>query len=233
LKLRSALLAALLATPLPAVAGPILASAEACFDAAALQPRTVFDVVVSAYPTVFERRLSIKEINRIRPARLPPQAIAHGLSMADFGLRSTVKSEVIGWGPNGSVCAWIGKVTVNLTPESIRIYIPTEYPPGGCESNALSYHELEHEELYRRAVLKAADSLRFALAHARDLSGPAAVIDAAGSDAASILLKRKVDAVVRPIYDGLIKGSRRDQDDLDSPETYRRLGASCSGWKRT
>ncbi|MFI5350577.1 MAG: hypothetical protein ACHQ2Z_13605 [Elusimicrobiota bacterium] len=230
---RSALLAALLAAPLSAAARGPAGSVEACLESAALQPRTVFEVVVGTYPTVVERRLDIKGINRMRRVEPPPKTIAHGLSIADFSLRYTTKSEATCWQPGGHTCAWLGSVVVDFTPKAIRIYIPKEYRPDSCESKELMLHEMEHERLHRQRVLETADKMRAALARAKTLPGPQTPINASTPDEAYSRLKLKVDDIVRPIYEEFLKKIEVEQEALDSQETYRRLGASCSGWKRT
>jgi hypothetical protein len=227
-----ALLAALLAAPLSAAAAPA-GSVEACLESAALQPRTVFDVVVSSYPTVVERRLNIPEINRIRPVQLPPKAIAHGLTMAHFSLRYNVKNEATSGLPGGRVCAWIGSVVVNLTPDAVRIYIPKEYAPNSCESKQLMLHEKGHERLFRRGLENAIVELRYTLAHAENLPGPLTPIIMGSPAGAYARLKLMVDKVVRPFYEDFLAKTRLEQESLDDPETYRRLGDSCAGWKRT
>ena len=233
MNLRLALAAAFLAAAIPAASGAPSGRAAACLEAAPLQPGTVFDVVVATYPTVVERRLNIKEINGIRPIQLPPKAVAHGLSVADFRLRYTTKSEGEGLEPGGHTCAWVGGVAVDLTPEVIRIYIPSEYAPNSCESKQLLLHEMEHERLSRRELLNTAGMMRFALAHTKNLPGPGTPISAATPEEAYARLKRMVDQVVRPIYEDFLKNIRSQQERLDDPETYRRLGESCSGWRRT
>jgi hypothetical protein len=232
LSIRTALIAALLAAPLSAAAGAPAGSVAACLEAAALQPRTVFEVVVGTYPTVVERRLDINEINRIRPVRLPPQAIAHGLSIADYRLRYNVKSEATCWEAGGHACVWLGSVVVDLTPESIHIYIPKEYGASSCESQALLLHEREHESLHRAGIQKAAEKMRLALARAKNLPGPLTPINAANPEEAYARLKLMVDKIVRPIYEDYLKTSRAEQDSLDNLETYRRLGDACPGWRR-
>ncbi|HEX4047921.1 MAG TPA: hypothetical protein VH309_08810, partial [Elusimicrobiota bacterium] len=150
MKFRLALLAALLSAPLAASARPPDGSVAACLAAAALQPRTAFEVVVGTYPTVVERRLDLLEINRLRRGAPPFKTLAHGLSIADFRLRDYVKSEATCWRPGGHACAWLGSVVVDLTPQDIRVYVPSEYRPGTCEAKQLLLHEMEHERLYRR-----------------------------------------------------------------------------------
>ena len=223
---------ALLAAPLAADAAPA-GSVAACLESAALQPRTVFDVVVSAYPTVIERRLSIKEINRLRQSVPPPKTVAHGLSVADYRLRYTVKSEATCWQPGGHACAWLGSVVVDLTPQSIRVYIPSEYKPKSCESKELLLHEMEHERMHRRELDMLAGRMRLALSRAKNLPGPLTPINAATPDEAYARLKIMVDKVVRPIYEDFLKTIEMRQEALDNPETYRSLGEKCSGWKRT
>jgi hypothetical protein len=227
---RAALLAALL--PAFAAAAPP-GSVEACLESAALQPRTVFDVVVSSYPTLVERHLSIKEINRLRPSQPPPRSIAHGMSVADYRLNFTVKSEATCWKPGGHACAWLGSVVVDLTPADIRIYIPKEYKPQSCESKQLLLHEMEHERLHRSELLKAAERMRAALSKAKSLPGPLTPINAATPEEAYGRLKRMVDAVVRPIYEDFLKSVEKQQEALDNAREYGRLGEACSDWVRT
>ena len=206
---------------------------EACLQAASIQPRTVFEVVVGTYPTIVERRLNIKEINRLRRVEPPPKTIAHGLSIADYSLRYTTKSEATCWQPGGHTCAWLGSVVVNMTPDAIRIYIPKEYRPDSCESKQLMLHEMEHEQLHRRRLAETVDRMRAALARAKTLPGPLTPINASTPDEAYTRLKLKVDGIVRPIYEAFLKNIQAEQESLDNQETYRRLGDSCSGWKRT
>jgi hypothetical protein len=233
LTFRLSLLAALLVGPLSMAFGAPAGSVEACLESAALQPRTVFDVVISSYPTVVERGLSIKEINRLRPVKPPPKTVAHGISVADYRLRFTTKSEATCWQPGGRTCAWLGSVVADLTPSAIRIYIPKEYPPDGCESKQLLLHEMGHERLHRRELLKAADRMRLALSLAKDLPGPLTPINASSPEEAYARLQLMVDRVVRPIYEDFLKAIEKEQAALDNPDEYRRLGEACSGWKRT
>jgi hypothetical protein len=233
LRLRPALLAALLAAPPLARARAPEGSVAACLESAALQPRTVFDVVISSYPTVVERRLNIKGINRLRAVKPPSKSPAHGLSVADYRLRYTVKSEATCWHPGGHACAWLGSVVVDLTPEAIRIYIPSEYRPDSCESKALLLHEMEHERRHHRALAKAAERMRLALSRDKNLPGPLTPINASSPEEAYIRLKLMVDKVVRPIYEDFLKASAAEQESLDNPDAYQSLGDSCSGWKRT
>jgi hypothetical protein len=232
LNARPLLLAALLAPSLAAAASAPKGSVEACIEEAALQPRTVFEVVVSSYPTIVERRFNIKEVNRLRRSMPPPKTIAHGLSVADYNLRYTTKSEATCWQPGGHTCAWLGSVVVDLTPKDIRIYIPKEYRPDSCESKALLHHEMEHETLHRQGILETAEKMRAALARSKDLPGPLTPINAPTPEDAYARLKLMVDKVVRPIYEDYLRNVEAQNQSLDTPKTYRRLGDACPGWKR-
>ena len=228
-----ALVAAFLAAPLSAADRSLDGRGAACLKEAARQPHTVFEVLVSSYPTVIERRMNIKEINLMREVDPPPKTLAHGLSVADYRLDYTTKCEATCWQPGGHACAWLGGVVVDLTPESIRIYIPKEYRASSCEEKQLLLHEMEHERLDREELQKTAEKMRAALARARNLPGPLAPMNAANPEEAFSHLKLLVDKIVRPIYVDFLRTIKAKQAALDDDEAYRRLGESCSGWKRT
>jgi hypothetical protein len=229
----AAALAVLLGAALPAAARAQDPSLAACLESAAHQPRTVFEVVISTFPTVVERRYFLREINRLRSTQTSPGALAHGLCVANYRLRYSTRTEATCWRPGGHACAWLGKVVVDLTPDDIHVYIPKEYPSQSCESKQLLLHEFEHEELHRRRLAQLVDRMRLALARAKNLPGPTEPINAATPEEAHARLKRVVDAVLRPIYRNYLKEIQVEQETLDDPESYRRLGDKCSGWKRS
>jgi hypothetical protein len=229
--LAAALALAALAPAAGAAAGAPDPGEEACAEDAAAQPRAAFDVAIGTYPTVVVRGLDIAGVNRVRSGPAPTAFLAHGLCVADYRLTYRTRSEGVDGRPHGRVCAWIGSVVVNLTPEDIRVYIPKEYPPDSCESRELLAHEMEHERLYRSELYRLADKIRDGLARSKELPRP---LDPAAATPAEAYaqLKRLVDAVVRPIYKDYLKEIEKKQEGLDDPKSYRELGAKCSGWKR-
>jgi|GEM_PF-2427004 len=215
----------------PPAAGAVDDAAE-CRAEAAQRPPPSFSVVVSTYATIVDRSLDIEGIHRLRTAPAARNIFAHGLCVADYQLRYVTKTEAACWRPGGRAAAWLDSLVVDLTPVDIRIYIAKEYPPGGCESTQLMLHEQEHETVHRRELAKLAVRMRDALANSKSLPGPQTAIDASDLPQARARLKAAVDAVVRPLYAEYLKGIEALQQDVDDPEEYRRLGASCPGWKR-
>lgn len=221
-----ALGAALLAAAGAASAGEPEA---ACRPASA--STTVFEVVVGSFPTVIDRTRNIDQVNRLRSSDMRHPPLAHGLSVAEYHLRDVVQSDAARTWPGGRTCAWLSRVTVDMTPDAIRVYIPKEYPPRSCEYEALVAHEMEHARLHRRRLKEAAERVRLALARATGLAGPHTPLAAETPQEAYALLQSQVEGVVLPIYDEFLKSIAAEQQALDDAEHYRRLGAACSHWK--
>lgn len=131
----------------------------------------------------------------------------------------------------GRACAWLEAVEIDLSPSSLEIMIPSEYPAGSCEYEAILAHEREHERVHRERLAEAARRVREALTSADWLparGNPAAVPDPAEAERA---LEAKVDKVVRPMIAEYKEGLKAAQAELDAPALYRWTSQRCSGWK--
>lgn len=128
-------------------------------------------------------------------------------------------------------CVWFDSVSVDLTPASVQIFVPREYPEGSCESLAVLAHEREHERVHREHLAAAAADIRAALEKARWLparGNPLAVADRAEAEAA---LNAKIKKVVDPAYAKYKEGLAAAQADLDRPDLYAWVSKRCAGWK--
>lgn len=216
-------------------AAPAVVRAEdfaRCVETAAKEPRTHFEVIVGTYSTVIDRSRSLAEINRLRRSIEPPKGVAHGFSLAKYRLRYRTRSKSTHWPFGGGACAWLGSVVVDLTPEDLLVYIPNEYAPDSCESRHLLAHEMEHEHLHRDKLKEIAKRMRKTLARSHGLPGPSEPVTARNPEEAYALLQSMVDKMVRPLYEEFLESIEIDQRGLDDEAHYRRLGESCSGWKR-
>lgn len=128
-------------------------------------------------------------------------------------------------------CAWFDSVHVDMSPASVEIFVPKEYPRGSCEYDAVLAHEREHERVNRERLEAAARAVTEALESARWLpakGNPIEVSDPASTEAA---LNEKIRKVVHPVYDGFLESLRREQAFLDKPELYQWVSKRCQGWK--
>ncbi len=131
----------------------------------------------------------------------------------------------------GRSCAWLEGVEVDLSPRAVEILIPSEYPEGSCEYEAILAHEREHERVHRESLAEAAKRARAALESAAWLPAKGNPASSAGPDAAESALGAEVDKVVLPIIAEYKESLKASQAELDAPALYRWTSQRCSGWK--
>lgn len=132
----------------------------------------------------------------------------------------------------GRACVWLSKVTVDLTPGSVVIFVPKEYPEGSCEYDAVLEHERGHERVHRERLEKAAAEMRAGLDAARWLPLKGNPIEAADKAAAQAALEEKIRKVVHPAFEKFKWELTIAQAELDTPALYRWVTARCQDWKK-
>lgn len=178
-------------------------------------------------PTVLRRDLDLKELavesggaGGVRPQGLT--AVGHQLRF-----QSLVDAETA----LGRTCVWFDQVTVDLTPSSIQIFIPKEYPDGSCEYEAILAHEREHERVHRETLTAAAADIHAALEAATWLPARGNPLETGDRAAAEEELKAKIRRVVEPVHASYKEKLALAQADLDRPDLYQWVSKRCSGWK--
>ncbi len=141
--------------------------------------------------------------------------------------RSLVNAETA----RGRTCVWFEQVTVDLTPSSVQIFIPKEYPDGSCEYDAILVHEREHERVHREALTAAAAEIHASLKAATWLPARGNPMKTGDRDAAQAELEAKISRVVEPAYASYKEKLALAQADLDRPDLYQWVAKRCSGWK--
>lgn len=190
----------------------------------------VFEVVVSSKPTQVRRDLDMAAL-----ARLPHSENLDGKlqGLTVFQHRLAVRTEIAVTRPffGGQACAWLERVTVDLTPVQAVIYTPSDYAEDSCQTEQILAHERQHEETHREVLAEEAESMRRALAAAADLPGPGAPLPAADRPDAERLLGQRVDEAASPVYAGFLEELGRRQAVIDLPENYRWVARRCPSWK--
>lgn len=178
-------------------------------------------------PTVLRRDLDLAglavESGGVSGAR--PQGLTSVGHQLRF--RSLVNAETA----RGRTCVWFDQVTVDLTPSSVQIFIPTEYPDGSCEYDAILVHEREHERVHRESLTAAAAEIHAALQAATWLPARGNPLETGDRDAAQAELETKIRRVVEPVYASYKEKLALAQADLDRPDLYQWVSKRCSGWK--
>lgn len=131
----------------------------------------------------------------------------------------------------GRLCVWFDEVKVDLTPASVQIFVPREYPENSCESLAVLAHEREHERVHGEHLAAAVKEVEAALASARWLPSRGNPLETDDRAAAEAELNAKVRKVVTPVYERYRSGLKAAQAELDRPDLYEWVSKRCSGWK--
>jgi hypothetical protein len=125
------------------------------------------------------------------------------------------------------VCYRVTKAVI--TPIGrLRLYIPSEYPPGSCNYQAVLEHEWRHVEIDRRLVEEYAWQFRAAV-EALHLPPPGIPAGVDDPTTASAKVKVALTDAARPIFEKLRVAMRAENstfDDIDRARTF----AKCPTW---
>lgn len=190
--------------------------------------------VVSSPPaTVIRHDVSLEGIARLPGTEaLGPGGKLQGLTIVHHQL--SYKTGIALTHPlfGGPRCAWIDKLTVDLTPDKIEIYVPSEYPEGSCEYDQILLHERQHEDTHRDALRTAADEMRRALAADADLPARGRPIAVGDRPEAENRIEELVDEAAKPVYARFKEELKKRQAVIDLPENYRWTQQRCQNWKQ-
>lgn len=131
----------------------------------------------------------------------------------------------------GRTCVWFDEVRVDLTPASIQIFVPREYPEDSCEYLAVLAHEREHERVHREHLTAAVEEVEDALTAAKWLPAKGNPLETADLAQAQAALEAKIRKVVTPVYEKYKEDLTAAQAELDKPALYQWVSKRCSGWK--
>lgn len=131
----------------------------------------------------------------------------------------------------GRACVWFDQVLVDLTPASVQIFVPREYPEDSCEYLAVLAHERDHERVHRERLTAAAKEIEEALTTARWLPARGNPLEADDRATVEAALTAKIRKVVTPVYTKYKEELALAQAELDRPDLYQWTTKRCAGWK--
>jgi hypothetical protein len=230
MRIRAGLVAAALALTACGRSSP--AAGPACPHDPDLSREAPFEVVIGTVATRVRHDLSLAGLSRVPGTEaLGPGGKLQGLTIAEHRLAYRTGIAVTSRLLPGPVCAWIDKLTVDLTPQSVTILVPAEYPEGSCEYEQILAHERLHEEVHRDTLAEAADDMRRALAKADWLPARGTPLAVSGRPEAERRVEEMVDKATKPVYAEFKEKLRERQAKLDVPENYLWVAERCSHWK--
>ena len=200
----------------------------ACPHDPALERSPAIRVRADERPAAVRRDLDLAAIGR-ESAGSAGAGRAQGLTAVDnqLAFRTLVKTEA----SRGRSCVWFDEVRVDLTPASVQIFVPREYPESSCEYEAVLAHEREHVRVHRERLAAAARDIERALAEARWLPARGTPLEAEDGDSARAALEAKIRKAVAPAYEKYKTELGAAQAELDRPDLYQWVSKRCAGWK--
>lgn len=188
----------------------------------------VIHVRADARPTVLRRDLSLVEL-AAESHGSAGSGKQQGLTEVEHQLafHTLVNMETT----RGRACVWFDEVRVDLTPASIQIFVPREYPVGSCEDLAVLEHEREHERVHREHLAAAVKMIEEALTSAKWLPARGNPLEAEDRASAEAALNAKIRKVVTPVYEKYKENLTAAQAELDQPALYQWASKRCTGWK--
>lgn len=207
-------------------------SGPACPHDLELDRAVPFEVVVGSTPAVIRHDLDLAGLARMPGTEaLGPGGKLQGLTVVEHQLAYRTGIAVSERFLPGPVCSWVSKLTVDLTPKSIVILVPSEYPEGSCEYEQVLAHERLHEEVHRDALEEYAGRMRRALSAADWLPARGTPLAVSGRPEAERRIEAMVDRATKPVYAEFTAELKKRQAVLDVPENYRWVSRRCAHWK--
>jgi hypothetical protein len=193
--------------------------------------RARIDVVVSSFTTVVRHDLNLAQVGALPGMESAgPSGKRQGVTVFRHRLNYTTAIALSGRLLQSGSCAWLEKLTVDLTPEKAEIYVPSDYMEDSCEYQQILAHEHLHDDTHRDALTNAANVLRADLAKA-GLPGRGLQIAVADRPEAEKLIEARIDAVTKPVFAGFKAELDERQAVIDLPENYRWTASRCADWK--
>lgn len=231
-------------TPLPLFAVLLAVGLSACDRVAPLLPNAgcprddsydrtpAFEVTVASVPTVIRHDVDLAGLAKINGTEaVGPDGKLQGLTVVEHQL-SYKTGIAVTWKPlGGDPCAWVDKLTVDITPKSVAIFVPSDYPQDSCEYDQILAHERQHEETHRDMLAETAEKMRKALAASDALPARGTPLEVADRTQAEARIEAAVDAITKPVYADFKTELARRQAIIDLPENYRWVTRRCSSWK--
>jgi hypothetical protein len=207
-------------------------SGPACPHDLALDRVPPVSVEVSSITTVVRRDLDLAGIAKLPGTEaLGPGGKLQGLTVVEHRLAYKTGVALSDGYFGAPSCAWIDHLTVSLTPASMTIYVPREYPEESCESEQILAHERQHEEIHRDTLAEFAGEMRRAVAKADWLPARGTPLSVTDRAEAERRIEEMIDKATKPVYARFKEELAKRQAVIDVPENYRWVSRRCANWK--
>jgi hypothetical protein len=151
-----------------------------------------------------------------------------GLTLTEVIATSRIMAETV-TDRLGEGCAAINRLEVAFGFAQHKIYIPQHFAPMSCAYNIIYAHEMRHVETDRALLDSQLPQLRTGIMRAL----PDMAVVTGGTEAEmTAMLHERIDRLLRRLQSDFIQEREQRQAQVDSPDEYARIAASCEGQLR-
>jgi hypothetical protein len=203
-------------------------SGPPCRPEAGFDRSKVIKVLNANRPAVIHNDLPLSKLAEMSPLIGSEKGKLQGLTSVDHSMAVRFRPGIEGESP---ACVWFEQLTVDVTPAAVDILVPSEYPPGSCEYEAVLAHEREHEAVHRELLEKTAIEVRGVLDRFADLPTRGKPAMAATRKGVEAELSTMISHEIEPAFERFKAELAERQAALDAPGTYAWVRKRCTGWK--
>ena len=131
---------------------------------------------------------------------------------------------------DGQVCASLGAIDIKLGYEDLTVYIDKKYDLSSCEYKVTKRHEKQHVAIYQQAMIFFKPDIEKRVQESLKQLRPKIVKTPEERDRVLIEQYQKVMDDLAPLIEHINKTTAKKNQQLDSPESYKRTTALCKNW---
>ena len=128
--------------------------------------------------------------------------------------------------PDGTGCARVEKVEVEIGYKDVVVYIPRNVPQGSCGFNEVMGHEQKHIAVNRALLQEYVPIMQDRLQEFLRTHG---LIRERDTSYAVKLMNEQLQAILDDVSNQMVQENSRRQQLVDSPQEYARVSAACNG----
>lgn len=180
---------------------------------------------------VYSHQLTIPQIEALSTGGAPLEnSHVPGLTIADFNAGSSFRFNYSHSWFQSQIPLWLESLTVHFSYQSLNVYVTSSYTEGTCQYQEILDHENHHVDIHRQVYLKYQLILRQTLEHSQALPTFAHPIMVSSSEEGQKQLEGIISGILDPVFKQFQDELTEDQGQLDRPENYAALQASCVSW---
>ncbi|MCK6391297.1 MAG: hypothetical protein L6Q40_09815 [Azonexus sp.] len=202
----------------------LIGQAALAADTCSGLPPTRVSVSLLESPLVFNGDTSFKALKGMSNRYADQGIDVLGLTIGKAQIRASSRSS-LRRDPSGQWECATHQITIAYGFQPITLYVGREFPPDSCGFREIHAHEMRHAQIYQEGARRLLDEITASLQARFDNAPPVRV--PAGST--SVAVQQELNTRWIPYIQRLLGALESQQRDVDSPEEYARVKASCQG----